>query len=479
MPQPLRAPGPADVPCRRPGGHRQADRGVTRHRVADPRAEHRAAGGGVRHPASGRARRGREQRHRRPRDRPADAWPIPTGRGAVSAAARSSCRPTRSSPRPPRSSTPAASPASPTSIRRPSRCRRPRSSPSSTTPAPGVVIVHIGGFVSPDTATLADLCRARGHVAPRGRRPRPRRRLRRPPGRFHRRRRCLLLLSDQGHHQRRGRHDHHRRRDAPRRGPDLPRPGQGRLPRRRPRPARLRLADERTPRRRRPRPAGPPRRVHRRPPPDRPPLRRGAGRPARHHARCWPPKAANRTTTSTSPSSTRESTGRPSSRLLREEHRVGMSGEVYSSPLHRQPIFADLPAGPLPVSAKTSAPATSACRSTTTWPTPKPTRCWTACAKPSRQPSDNGMRGRFRGTAFSFSARFRAVSGPHPCQEARDLRSADCRVQSGESGTQVRVISQRVQRVLRSISRAQTGVSGRQASSSARRSASLALKTRA
>src|SRR5207245_9857333 len=26
----------------------------------------------------------------------------------------------------------------------------------------GVVIVHIGGFVSPDTAALADLCRARG-----------------------------------------------------------------------------------------------------------------------------------------------------------------------------------------------------------------------------------------------------------------------------------------------------------------------------
>ena len=35
---------------------------------------------------------------------------------------------------------------------------------------------------------------------------------------------------------------------------------------------------------------------------------------------------------------------------LREQYRVGMSGEVYSSPLHRQPIFADLPAGPLPVS---------------------------------------------------------------------------------------------------------------------------------
>src|SRR5207237_10272228 len=30
-------------------------------------------------------------------------------------------------------------------------------------------------------------------------------------------------------------------------------------------------------------------------------------------------------------------------RALRDQHRVGMSGEVYSGPLHRQPIFADLP----------------------------------------------------------------------------------------------------------------------------------------
>ena len=37
-------------------------------------------------------------------------------------------------------------------------------------------------------------------------------------------------------------------------------------------------------------------------------------------------------------------------KALREEHGVGMSGEVYASPLHRQPVFADLPAGPLPVS---------------------------------------------------------------------------------------------------------------------------------
>jgi len=37
-------------------------------------------------------------------------------------------------------------------------------------------------------------------------------------------------------------------------------------------------------------------------------------------------------------------------KALREQHGIGMSGEVYAGPLHRQPIFADVPAGPLPVS---------------------------------------------------------------------------------------------------------------------------------
>ena len=37
-------------------------------------------------------------------------------------------------------------------------------------------------------------------------------------------------------------------------------------------------------------------------------------------------------------------------RTLREEHNVGLSGEVYASPLHKQPIFASLPSGPLPTS---------------------------------------------------------------------------------------------------------------------------------
>lgn len=37
-------------------------------------------------------------------------------------------------------------------------------------------------------------------------------------------------------------------------------------------------------------------------------------------------------------------------KALREQHKVGMSGEVYARPLHREPVFAEIPAGPLPVS---------------------------------------------------------------------------------------------------------------------------------
>jgi dTDP-4-amino-4,6-dideoxygalactose transaminase len=36
-------------------------------------------------------------------------------------------------------------------------------------------------------------------------------------------------------------------------------------------------------------------------------------------------------------------------RIVREDHGVGMSGEVYSSPLHHQPVFRSIAHGPLPV----------------------------------------------------------------------------------------------------------------------------------
>jgi dTDP-4-amino-4,6-dideoxygalactose transaminase len=36
-------------------------------------------------------------------------------------------------------------------------------------------------------------------------------------------------------------------------------------------------------------------------------------------------------------------------RALKEQHGVSLSGEVYASPLHEQPVFADLHHGSLPV----------------------------------------------------------------------------------------------------------------------------------
>lgn len=36
-------------------------------------------------------------------------------------------------------------------------------------------------------------------------------------------------------------------------------------------------------------------------------------------------------------------------KAMREEHAVGLSGEVYARPLHREPVFAGIPHGPLPV----------------------------------------------------------------------------------------------------------------------------------
>lgn len=42
-------------------------------------------------------------------------------------------------------------------------------------------------------------------------------------------------------------------------------------------------------------------------------------------------------------------------RRLREDHGVGMSGEVYAAPLHRQPVFGAISHGPLPVSEEVCA----------------------------------------------------------------------------------------------------------------------------
>ena len=54
---------------------------------------------------------------------------------------------------------------------------------------------------------------------------------------------------------------------------------------------------------------------------------------------------------------------RPSlKKLMREEFDVGLSGEVYDTPLHKQPVFAPWVNGDRWPWPKTSALVTSACR---------------------------------------------------------------------------------------------------------------------
>ena len=152
-------------------------------------------------------------------------------------------------------------------------------------------MVHIGGLISPETVAIRDLCRASGAVLRRGRRARPWRRpsMASSAGSFGAAAAFsfyptkvmtsgeggMIVTSDVA---------------TSRRRPDLPRSGQGRIPRRRARAARLRVAHERAARRRRSRPAPTARRVHRDPraPPRRRLRRRvelGAGAQAGVHVR--------------------------------------------------------------------------------------------------------------------------------------------------------------------------------------------------
>ena len=179
----------------------------------------------------------------------------------------------------------------------------------------------------------------------------------------------LLLLPDQGDDQRRGRDDHHRRRQPPRRGGHLPGPGQGRLPRRRPRPDGLRLADERAARRRRAGPPGAAGRGHRHPASGRRPLRRGvgvdlSGLPARSPV---PPAVALQLLQVRGPSRPRHRPARSSSVALVERTGVSLSGEVYASPSTASPCSPNWQAD-RSRSPTTSAPATSACRCIPTCP---------------------------------------------------------------------------------------------------------------
>ena len=95
----------------------------------------------------------------------------------------------------------------------PSRRRAPRSDRDTA----GLVVVHIGGLVTPADPRAARAVRRARHLPVRGRRARARLVARRSHGRHVRRRRVVQLLPDQGHGRRRGRHHRHRRRHDRRR----------------------------------------------------------------------------------------------------------------------------------------------------------------------------------------------------------------------------------------------------------------------
>ena len=158
---------------------------------------------------------------------------------------------------------------------------------------------------------------------------------------------------------RRGRHDRHRRRAHRRRGPDLPRSGQGVVPHQLAHPTRVQLADERAARGHRADPVRPPGRVHRPPPARRGALRRGARRRRRSRRSPSPTRRAA-TTTSTSPSCPTTSTGPCSSSAPRGVRRrpVGRGLRHAAAPPARVRAVGRRSAARAP---RSCAPATSAC----------------------------------------------------------------------------------------------------------------------
>ena len=220
------ARGADRVQRRRPRPHPGAGRPCPADRRAHPRAARRRAS----RPPSPR-------RHETPY-----AVAVSSGTSAIeiilrghsaSTGARWSCRPTRSSPPRPRSlhaggrvrfADVDAAHARPVGGR--------RSRPRSRRDTAAVVLVHIGGIVTPDDRGDPRLVRPRAACRSSRTRPTPTAAsFDGQAGRHLRRRRRVLVLPDQGHHQRRGRHDRHRRRSELRdEALHLPRPGQGRLP---------------------------------------------------------------------------------------------------------------------------------------------------------------------------------------------------------------------------------------------------------
>ena len=336
-----RAPGPDPVPARRPRRDPRADRRSAHQRAAHARPDRPRARRGVRARATARSHavavssgtaaleiilralgvEGREVIV------PANTF-FATAAAAVHAGARvcASSTATRRRWR----STP---PISPACIGARHRGRRDRAHRRSDHPR--------------DRRDRAALRGAR-RAARRGRRPRARQRVRRPGGRHVRRRRELLLLPHQGHGRRRGRDDRHRRRRHRRGSPRLPRPGQGLVPRQLPHAHGRELAHERTARR------------------DRALAARTGSTSSSTAARCSPRATTPRsttlglgtlaipadaraaTTTSTSRSCPTASTAPLFKQHLRAEFDIGLSGEVYDTPLHHQPVFSQLDDRALP-----------------------------------------------------------------------------------------------------------------------------------
>ena len=135
-----------------------------------------------------------------------------------------------------------------------------------------VLLVHIGGLISPQAAELRQLCAERGIALVEDAAHAHGCTYAGEPAGCLRRGRGLLVLPDQGRDVRRGRDDPHAVGGDRARGADLPRPGQGQHERQSPRPARVRVADERAGRRHRPGAPAPTGRVHRAPSRGRGPL---------------------------------------------------------------------------------------------------------------------------------------------------------------------------------------------------------------
>ena len=102
---------------------------------------------------------------------------------------------------------------------------------------------------------------------------------------------------------------------------------------------------------------------------------------------------------------------------LREEHAVGMSGEVYARPLHREPVFAELDSGPLPVSEDLC--ARHVCLPIHNDMADSEAEQVIAGLAAVPPPADPGRRGSRVGHIGSRDCRQRAVRGRPGCRRAR------------------------------------------------------------